>query len=253
MLPSHVFSANPLSLSLPDSAFESWLRDEGYLEILDERTTARASIPTSSTAPSSPSNPHSHTRRSPALVLGRIFSSLVSVLTTFVSLVTISPFAKLTADDFAGVTPSWTVGFVGYPNSYSWPSDPSQARMRVHENVKRYARCYSLLALVFFACSLYQIPLALFGVISSLALWEGFRFCCDRWGLESHAIVRQILLRLIQFATAIILFSCNLQVALFWAVSISYIVMILHASLRKLTPKQPDQVHKRFLKNKYRT
>lgn len=161
MLPSHVFSVNPLSLSVPDSAFESWLRDKGYLEILDERTTARASIPTSSTAPSSPSNPHRHTRRTPALVLGRIFTSVISVLTTVFSLVTIIPFAKLTADDFAGETPSWTVGFMGYPNSYSWPSDPSQARMRVHENVKRYARCYSLLALVFFACSLSVISLSL--------------------------------------------------------------------------------------------
>lgn len=178
MLPSHVFSANPLSLSLPDSAFESWLRDKGYLEILDERTTARASIPTSSTAPSSPSNPHRHTRRSPALVLGgRIFTSVISVLTTVVSLVTISPFAKLTADDFAGDTPSWTVGFVGYPNSYSWPSDPSQARMRVHENVKRYARCYSLLALVFFACSLSVISLS----VSVSLTFLGRRIF---WGVE---------------------------------------------------------------------
>lgn len=52
---------------------------------------------------------------------------------------------------------------------------------------------------VVFVGDRYQIPLALFGVISSLGLWEGFRFCCDRWGVESHAIVRQISLRLIQF------------------------------------------------------
>ncbi|CDP00643.1 unnamed protein product [Coffea canephora] len=34
-----VFSSNPLALSVPDLAFESWLRDKGYLEILDQRTS----------------------------------------------------------------------------------------------------------------------------------------------------------------------------------------------------------------------
>lgn len=44
----------------------------------------------------------------------------------------------------------------------------------------------------------YQLPLALFGLISSLGLWEAFRFCTNRWELESRPVVRQILLRLIQ-------------------------------------------------------
>ncbi|RVW14082.1 PRA1 family protein H [Vitis vinifera] len=41
-------------------------------------------------------------------------------------------------------------------------------------------------------------------------------------------------------ATAVVLFCSNVQFALFCALGVSYAVMILHASFRKLTPaKQP--------------
>lgn len=36
------FSANPLSLSMPDCALEAWLRENLFLEILDDRTSAIA-------------------------------------------------------------------------------------------------------------------------------------------------------------------------------------------------------------------
>lgn len=61
---------------------------------------------------------------------------------------------------------------------------------------------YEAFILYNFACTCiydrYQLPLALFGLISSLGLWEAFRFCTNRWELESRPVVRQILLRLIQ-------------------------------------------------------
>ncbi|XP_027344429.1 PRA1 family protein H [Abrus precatorius] len=214
-----VFSSNPLALSVPEPAFESWLRDTGYLEILDHRTSSSSAVP------------------SAPIPVGGIFSRLLTLLSLF----TLNPFAKLTADDFAGDTPSWSRSFFGFCGSYSFPSSPSQARLRVQENVKRYARNYAYLFILFFACTLYQMPLALVGLISCLALWDFFKFCSHRWGLDQYPVTRQCFIRLAQCATAVILIFSNVQMALFCAISVSYASVMLHAAFRKLTPaKQPS-------------
>ncbi|KAL5972549.1 hypothetical protein ACLOJK_039353 [Asimina triloba] len=157
-----VFSSNPLALSVPDPAFESWLRDKGYLEILDERTSAiyssssSSNTTTTTTSAASPSSSSPSTSGPPAAGFCRaIIAAAAASLNTFASLLTLNPFAKLTADDFSAETPSWTVGFFGVVDSYSWPAGPSQARMRVQENVKRYAHNYACLGLIFCACSLF--------------------------------------------------------------------------------------------------
>lgn len=185
-----VFSANPLSLSVPEPAFESWLRETGYLEVLDERASSSSAAASSGAAKaprrrrafsnSAASNPGAAASSSlssssdPAaaflargggrgsgglkgvvnLVGG---SALLSVVRTFISILTINPFARLAAEDFSGSTPPWTVGFLtagGQSSSYSWPAGPSLARMRVQENVKRYARNYASLWLLVLACTL---------------------------------------------------------------------------------------------------
>ncbi|XP_043690314.1 PRA1 family protein H [Telopea speciosissima] len=247
------FLANPLSLSVPEAAFESWLRDSGYLEVLDERTTSLDrsffSSDRDGSSTSVTTSPSSVTNYS-------FFYFIFSYLGTFFSLFTLNPFAKLTTDDFAGDAPSWTVGFFGCLDSYSFPSSPSQARLRVQENVKRYARNYATLAVIFFAISLYQIPVAFLGLLSCLALWDLFRFCSNKWGLERYSSIRQGLVRIAQCATAVILYWTHVQLALFCAIGVSYAVLILHASLRKLTTtKQLTQAdgHKRVQQSKYRS
>ncbi|WCJ32197.1 prenylated RAB acceptor 1.H [Euphorbia peplus] len=219
------FSTNPLSLTVPDPAFESWLRDSGYLEILDQRSTAVADTSTTTTAVTTT-------------------TSIVSHILTLISLFTLNPLSKLTIEDFSCETPSWSRSFFGDSSSFSFPSGPDQARLRVHENIKRYARNYASLSILFFACSLYQMPLALVGLISSLALWDVFKFCSDRWRWDGYPVVRQVLIRAAQCVTAIILVYLNVQMALFCALAVSYAVIILHAAFRKLTPakqKQPSQ------------
>ncbi|KAF5784329.1 hypothetical protein HanXRQr2_Chr11g0518281 [Helianthus annuus] len=43
-------------------------------------------------------------------------------------------------------------------------------------------------------------------------------------------------------ATAIVIFMCNVQTTIIYALAVSYAVMMLHASFRKLTPiKQPTK------------
>ncbi|XP_009772369.1 PRA1 family protein H [Nicotiana tabacum] len=237
------FSSNPLSLSVPEPVFESWLRDTGYLEILDQRTTdlhRHSSTATTAAASASSSDAAAVTNSAAAAVSisNGVFVQIFSYLGTLLSLFTLNPFAKLTSDDFSGDTPSWTRLFVGSLDSYSFPSSPSQARLRVHENVKRYARNYTSLFLLFFACSLYQKLLALVGLILCLALWDVLKLCGDRWGLEQRPVIRQSLIRIAQCATAVILFCTNVQMALISAIAVSYAVMILHASFRKLTPSR---------------
>ncbi|XP_040986291.1 PRA1 family protein H [Juglans microcarpa x Juglans regia] len=222
------FSSNPLSLSVPEPAFESWLRDSGYLEILDHRTS---SIPNTYSDPSTTTSTNS-----------TITSGLISLLLTLLSLFTFNPFSKLTTEDFSGQTPSWSYGFVGFCDSYSFPSSPAQARLRVHENVKRYARNYATLFILFFACTLYQMPLALIGLLSCLALWDVFKFCSDRWGLDHYPVIQQCLVRIAQCVAAVIVICSNVQMALFCALGVSYTGMILHSAFRKLTPaKQPPR------------
>ncbi|KAL9444028.1 hypothetical protein AB3S75_017245 [Citrus x aurantiifolia] len=126
-----------------------------------------------------------------------ITHSLLHYLYTFVSLLTVNPFAKLTTDDFSVKTPSWTREFIGALRSYSFPSSPHTLKLRVHENVKRYARNYAFLFILVFACSLY--------------------IGCS--------------------------YAPECQMALFCALSISYIVMILLAAFCKLSPsKQPSRI-----------
>ncbi|KAG9449389.1 hypothetical protein H6P81_009354 [Aristolochia fimbriata] len=229
-----VFSANPLSLAVPDPVFETWLRDNHYLEILDDRTAAVAGPADRRTSRATAATGGRAADKASTLFTAA--SSLFSVGSTLVSVLTVNPFAKLVAEDFAGDTPSWTLSFLGFPGSFSWPASHSQARMRVHENVKRYARNYAFLSVLILACCLYQMPIALLGIISSLLLWEVFRIADNKWTLERFSILRQILLYLLQSAIAIVLYYCNVQISLFWALCISYTVMLLHALLRKLTP-----------------
>ncbi|CAA0815999.1 PRA1 family protein H [Striga hermonthica] len=221
-----VFDPNPLSLSVPEPAFESWLRDSGYLEVLDQRTTdlrLSAAGTTESAAANGFDGVH-------------LASQLLSRIWTLLSLPTFNPFSKLTAGDFTGTTPSWTAALFGSYESYSFPTSPSQARLRVHENVKRFAQNYAVLFAIFFACALYQLPLALVGLILCLALWETFRLSSNRWGFDRHPLIRQPSVRLAQCTTAVILFISNVQLAVFCAFALSYAAIILHASFRKLTP-----------------
>lgn len=44
----------------------------------------------------------------------------------------------------------------------------------------------------------YQLPIALFGLISCLALWDVFKSSGDRWGLDRYPVIRQTLIRIAQ-------------------------------------------------------
>ncbi|CAK9175240.1 unnamed protein product [Ilex paraguariensis] len=191
------FSANPLSLSVPESAFDSWLRDCGYLEILDQRTFDLHRLSTTTTTTTSFYS-SATTTSSATIISGRFFISIFSYIETLLSLFTFNSFSKLTSDDFSGDTRSWTYRVIGSSDSYLFPSSTSQAWLRVHENVKRFPRNYASLFILFFVCSVYQMPLALAGMISCLALWYLFGYWGDRWGLDRYPLFQLNLVRVAQ-------------------------------------------------------
>ncbi|KAJ0021469.1 hypothetical protein Pint_31766 [Pistacia integerrima] len=44
----------------------------------------------------------------------------------------------------------------------------------------------------------YQMPLALLGLISSLAIWDLFKFYSDKWKFDRYPLIRQVLARIAQ-------------------------------------------------------
>lgn len=146
--------ANPLSLSVPDSVvLDSWLQDSGYL---DHRT--------STVSPMSPSSSAATEAKPP--------TALSAQLVAVFSLLTVNPLSKLSADDFSGDTPPWTTSFFGDSDFYSFPSSTHEARNRVHENVKRFARNYATLFILFFSYELYA-----FSLFSQIGFEIHLKFC----------------------------------------------------------------------------
>ncbi|CAH2065424.1 unnamed protein product, partial [Thlaspi arvense] len=113
---------------------ESFSQLQSEILLLVAAASAFASSSSSDAAPSSASN------GVVSSITDGFFASLLSRLVT------------LSAHDFSGET-LWTTGFFGMCDSYSFPSSSQQARMRFHENIKRFARNYATLFIVFFACA----------------------------------------------------------------------------------------------------
>ncbi|KAG8060898.1 hypothetical protein GUJ93_ZPchr0002g25184 [Zizania palustris] len=189
---SSSFKANPLSLSVPDPALDRWLRDSGYLDLLD----SSASADTADTAAPSRATPINPTSASSGAA-----ADVLAFARTFASVLALNPFARLSTADLAAPTPSWSLAFLGLPGatSYSWPPTPTQSRLRVQENVRRYARNYAALSILVFACCLYRMPMALLGMLAILVVWEGVRYCRERWELATRSPgVGQVLLHCAQ-------------------------------------------------------
>jgi len=98
------------------------------------------------------------------------------------------------------------------------------------------------------------MPFALVGLISCLALWDVFKFCADKWGLDHHPVVRQCLVRIAQCVTAVILIYSNVQMAMFCALGISMqaCFFMLHSGSWLLQSNHlVGEVSNRFGQNKH--
>ncbi|KAJ6894257.1 PRA1 family protein H-like isoform X2 [Populus alba x Populus x berolinensis] len=188
----------PLSLSVPDptfymgtSIYKTWQRDSAYLRN-SSTTTSNISTPP-------PPLPSTHPPQQQPLAFSFPFFS--HALTRPFSLHISIPFQNSdSTDDFSGPNPVYLTRsfFADHMVPTRFPSGFGQARLRVNENVKRHARNYASLFILFFVCTLYQMPLALIGMISSMVLWDIFKFCSDRWGWDRYPVIRQVMVRAAQ-------------------------------------------------------
>lgn len=110
------FSANPLSLSLPEGAFEAWIRESGYLERIDQ---------------------------------GEIVDGGTGNNSWSINI--INPFGILTAEDFNRDAVPWTAEFWGTLQAYSRPTSFIHLKLRMQENVRKYLRNYIYLSLFILA------------------------------------------------------------------------------------------------------
>eukprot|EP00249_Psilotum_nudum_P006081 c19444_g1_i1 orf=496-1143(+) len=200
------FVENPLSLSIPQATFEAWLREHGYLETLDR------------------------------CVLDNAWSGGPGICSSLLRFM-INPFKGVTVEDLSKRPVAWTGEFwdcgLGLGESYGLPLSGTQLKLRMEENMKRYMGNYLRLFLCIFLCVLYSMPLALLGVISILGLWDTVRMLSRR--IESDGFPK-FLLVLGKIGTAVIVIYCKVALAICWAAFFTFTVVILHGSLRKITP-----------------
>lgn len=205
------FVANPLSLSIPPANFDAWLRDSGYLEILDECAIDPA-------------------RSGRCGILSSIFSFVLN------------PFGNLTVEDLGRPPVPWTGEFWdcgrGLRESYGWPLCGTQLKLRMGENMKRYMGNYLRLFVVIFACFVYKMPITLLGIILVLALWDVIRMFSKSLKLESDSFFHQVLLLFGKIATVVVMIYCKVPLALCWAGLFSFAAVIVHSSLRRITPSK---------------
>ncbi|CAM6101648.1 unnamed protein product [Calypogeia fissa] len=204
------FQVNPLSLCLPQQAFETWLRESGQLEVLDKNALDQALLGGS--------------------------ESLSAVL---IKALKINPLRSLTIEDFCNSPVSWTGEFfdcgLGPRETYSYPRSLIQAKLRMEDNVKRYTGNYLVLALIIFLCFLYKMPLAFLGILSCLALWDTLRVYINSRGLRLDSFQCRCLQLFGNLATMFVLVYCKAAVAVTLAGLTSLLVVILHSALRRIT------------------
>lgn len=205
------FKENPLSLSLSQTAFEEWLRENGHLETLD-----RTGL--------------DHHLRLPSHSSFREFSKVLKS----------NAFMNLTVDDLMKKPVSWTGEFFdcgfGPGETYSWPRSISQAKLRMDENIRRYTGNYVVLVAIVFLILLYQMPMALLGIISVILVWDTLRRAGDEWGLERNGYRYRALACVGNTVTVVLMVYCKIALALFWAGIASLLVVTAHSCLRRITP-----------------
>uniref|UniRef100_A0A7I4ELT2 PRA1 family protein n=1 Tax=Physcomitrium patens TaxID=3218 RepID=A0A7I4ELT2_PHYPA len=204
------FNENPLSLSLSETAFEAWLRDNGHLETID-----RTGL--------------DHHLRFPTQSSFKELSKAVKS----------NPFMTLTLDDLLKKPVPWTGEFFdcgfGPGETYSWPRSIAQAKLRMDENIRRYTGNYVILVAVVYFILLYQMPLALVGIIALILVWDSLRRAGDEWGLDRNGYGYRTLAFVGNGVTLVLMVYCKIALALFWAGIVSLLVVVVHSCLRRIT------------------
>ncbi|GBG63818.1 hypothetical protein CBR_g39602 [Chara braunii] len=270
------FEENPLSLSIPDPAFQSWLREvrEHLMDEADdgdgqerERGKKRGvgllwrrgsggggGRRGSSSSRSVHSAEHSISSRSsmPPPV------GATSAMTTrdgfsFGSLWSIVD--DLTYQDLTRSPCSWTDEFLSdgtVPtggggetststsspsySSYSWPIDWEEAKLRLQINLRKFMGNYLVITLLVLLSVLCRKPIALLGLGFLMWVWGSFHSYVLRQRLDPQKTLYKGLRGMLWILTWVVALYCKLNVALMMSGFISLLFVGAHGSFRKLSP-----------------
>ncbi|RVW79331.1 hypothetical protein CK203_040860 [Vitis vinifera] len=215
------FSSNPLSLSVPDAAFETWLRDTGYLEVVDRRTSDLHRLSSggdsSSTTASIPSNSFFLSQSCPT---SEPYSPSSLSTPSPSSPPMTSPAHPLLDPRFRGFLRLLFLSVVVVPGSPKGPRERqalcSELRDSVHyllrlfiENLGKRKEMVGL-NLVFIVVLVFKEREVEKNEVSDAhcSSWVDFkfgtldllRFCSDKWRVDRYPVVRQALIHTVQCA-----------------------------------------------------
>lgn len=111
----------------------------------------------------------------------------------------------------------------------------------IYDFLKLVSNSYISVFIYSYWVSRYQMPLALVGLISSLALWDIFKFCSERWGWDGYPVARQALIRTAQcgeFPITLILFflSKMLDTLVFVCINCFYRALVILLNALNISP-----------------
>merc|ERR1712224_195198 len=214
------FKASPLSIAVPEGAFEKWMEEEVTFT-RSERRNARG-------GGGEPETSKSYTRRWPKL-------------------------SKLTFNDLISEGKEWVEFFglkSGLQNSYGLPAmEVSEVIRKADENLSRYLVNYLRATLVMMCCLLCERPESLVGIIVILAIVDWFTKFTAHTNLDKQSTTYQILSILVTLFIWYVVFLSKAVVSISRSLLVAGVVVFLHACLR-LTEDEERQKVKVYKKQK---
>mmetsp|Transcript_9548 Transcript_9548/g.24429 ORF Transcript_9548/g.24429 Transcript_9548/m.24429 type:complete len:215 (-) Transcript_9548:587-1231(-) len=210
------FKASPLSIAVPEKAFNQWMEDE---------TSRRRRGGGEADAPSSSTN----------------WPNLSAI--TFNDLIN---FQGREWVEFLGLKS-------GLQKSYCWTKSLGQIRKRVDENVSRYLVNYIRTTMVMLCCLLCERPESLVGIIVILAILDWFSQFTAHTNLDKQSTTYQILSILVTVVVWFVVFLSKAMASVTRSVAMAGTVVGLHAALRLTQAEEQDRVKaakKQHKKNK---
>jgi len=210
------FKASPLSIAVPEKAFNQWMEDE---------TSRRRRGGGEADAPSSSTN----------------WPNLSAI--TFNDLIN---FQGREWVEFLGLKS-------GLQKSYCWTKNLGQIRKRVDENVSRYLVNYIRTTMVMLCCLLCERPESLVGIIVILAILDWFSQFTAHTNLDKQSTTYQILSILVTVVVWFVVFLSKAMASVTRSVAMAGTVVGLHAALRLTQAEEQDRVKaakKQHKKNK---
>lgn len=234
-----MFAENPLSLSISEPAFQAWLVDSPHEN--RSQYQSRSRNPDGHTLSHARSAPSSGSWQQYVPFLDTTLNFVKDVLQTLQSLPFPEP--RISQQDLLKPPVPWTAGFWdcgdGPSTTFALPASWEEGVTRVRKNVQLYIGNYLRLAGCVLLCMLYLRPLSMIGLLLialithfSMGLALGDEVALLGYHLSPGSFLLRSLRVCMQIGVFVIMFYCRVFPALLWTTSVSFAVVLTHATLR---------------------